>query len=63
MCRWALGAERAATEHALREAYARRRGGRTGDVGVGQAALGHQHLGTTEVYSRASKADVRQALE
>ncbi|MFN8179299.1 MAG: tyrosine-type recombinase/integrase [bacterium] len=56
------GIERPLTVHSLRHTFATRLRERTGDLRIVQAALGHRHLATTEVYAHASDADVRRAL-
>jgi site-specific recombinase XerD len=48
--------------HGLRHTFATRLGERTGDLRIVQAALGHRHLGTTEVYATVGADDVRLAL-
>jgi site-specific recombinase XerD len=46
----------------LAHTFATRLQERTGDLRIVQAALGHRQLATTEVYTRPSSADVRQAV-
>ena len=56
------GISRRVTVHSLRHTFATRLRERTKDLRVLQAALGHRHLGTTEVYAHVGGADVRRAV-
>ncbi|GJM43202.1 MAG: tyrosine recombinase XerC [Gemmatimonadota bacterium] len=56
------GIERPVTVHSLRHTFATRLREKTGDLRVVQVALGHRHLGTTEVYASVSDRDVQRAI-
>jgi site-specific recombinase XerD len=60
-CRSA-GIHRAISPHAFRHAFALGLYGKTGDVLVVQAALGHRSIASTAVYARASGERVRAAV-
>jgi site-specific recombinase XerD len=56
------GIDRPVTVHSLRHTFATRLRERTGDLRIVQAALGHRHLATTEVYAHVDAAEVRKAV-
>jgi site-specific recombinase XerD len=58
----AAGIDRPLTVHSLRHTFATRLRERTGDLRIVQAALGHQHLATAEVYAHVGAAEVRRAV-
>ena len=51
------GIDRPVTVHSLRHRFATELHRRTGDLQVVQTALGHRHLGTSEVYARIGRGD------
>jgi site-specific recombinase XerD len=56
------GIDRLVTVHSLRHRFAAELHRRTGDLQIVQAALGHRHLGTSEVYAQVRLNDVRAAV-
>ncbi len=56
------GVRGSASCHSLRHSFALRVYGKTGDLLVTQAALGHASIASTTVYARASRERLRDAL-
>jgi len=56
------GVRASASCHSLRHSFAMRVYGRTGDLLVTQAALGHASIASTTVYARADRESVRAAV-
>jgi site-specific recombinase XerD len=57
------GIKRHLTVHSLRHTFAMNLYRQTGDLRLVQTALGHKHIGTTEIYARVEDKALRRALE
>jgi site-specific recombinase XerD len=57
------GIRRHLTVHSLRHTFAMNLYRNTGDLRLVQTALGHKHIGTTEIYARVEDKALRRALE
>lgn len=56
------GITRPLSVHSLRHTFATQLYSRTGDLRLVQRALGHRHIGTTEIYARVEDKALRKAL-
>jgi site-specific recombinase XerD len=56
------GITRQLSVHSLRHAFAMRLFSKTGNLRLVQRALGHRHIGTTEIYARVEDKALRKAL-
>jgi integrase/recombinase XerC len=59
----AAGIAKPVSVHWLRHSFATRLYSQTGDLHLVQRALGHKHIGTTEIYARVEDKVLRKALE
>jgi len=58
----AAGITKPLSVHSLRHTFATRLYSKTGDLRLVQRALGHRHIGTTEIYARVEDKASRKAL-